>query len=422
MREIAIIGGGASGLFCGIFLKNQLLTKGIDDVAIVIYERLEKTGKKILVTGNGRCNYSNVNVTETKYNQPSFVKTALANLSAEELMNFYQSLGLYSLIDREGRIYPHSEVANTLLDVLRTKIRKYNMEERCNNEIKKIVIVNDVFSLETSRNTKSSANIVVLATGGKAAPIHGSNGSGYQLLKALRHKIVDPKPGLVGIKVDEASVKSLVGIRVKAKVNLIDKKKRQLVWSEEGEVLFKQDGLSGIVIMQLASQMMRKPSQYYVSLDLLPKKTWDDLFVEIKKRMNDLGEFENANILTGMFSKMLNISILKKAKIDVTSYIKDLSDREIARIVTTIKEFDFDVKGTYDFDKAQITVGGVDITEVNEETMESKKIPNLYIIGELLDVDGECGGYNLHWAFASAKLAAENILKTLQNSEQNDSN
>lgn len=413
MKEVAIIGGGVAGLFCSVYLKEQLLDAKIEDVTITIYERLEKTGKKLLVTGNGRCNYSNVHVSKNKYNCPDFVSKTIEGFTAEDVINYYKKLGLYSTIDGEGRIYPKSEVANTVLDVLRSKIRQYGIEERCNTEVKKITVQDEQFLIETGRNTKTTADFVILSTGGKVAQIHGSNGSGYQLLKLLKHKVITQKPGLVAVIVDETQVKGLTGIRTKAKVNLYDKKQRKVVWNEFGEVLYKQDGLSGIVIMQLASYMAHNPSQYIISLDLLPDVKWDDLFVDIKKRISEMPEFENTNLLTGFFTKMLNLSILKRAKIDISSYIQDLSDREIARIVSNIKEFNFDVKGTYNFDKAQVTIGGASIDEIDENSMESLKIPNLYVVGELLDIDGECGGYNLHWAFASGKVVASNIVKKI---------
>ena len=413
MKEIAIIGGGAAGLFFSVYLKEQLELNNIKDVTIVIYERLERTGKKLLVTGNGRCNYSNINLNKNKYNHPEFVNKIIKDFNVKNLIEYFKSLGLYSMTDKEGRVYPQSEMANTVLDVLRTKLRIYGIEERCNTEVRKITNVGNKFIIETGRNVRNEADLVVLATGGKASQIHGSNGTGYTILKGLKHKIVDPKPGLVGIKTDEAQVKGLAGVRVKANVSLYDKKQKKTVWNEFGEVQFKLDGLSGIVVMQLASFTQHNPAQYVVSLDLMPNVTWDDLFIDIKQRIKDFGQLENTMVLTGMFNKMINLAILKKAKVDMSGYAKNITDREVTRIVDAIKEFKFDYKGNCDFDKAQVTVGGADLTEFNDKTLESKKVKNLYCLGELLDVDGECGGYNLHWAFASSVAAAKDIIKKL---------
>ncbi len=420
MKNIAIIGGGASGLFLAVYLKRLLINDNID-AQITIYERLEKTGKKILSTGNGRCNFTNLGLTKDGYNNPTFVTPAINNFTPYDLINFLKELGLQSTSDKEGRTYPYSESANTFLDVLRTYLKIYQIKEICNTEIKKISIKDNQFTLETSKGQKIAADLVVFATGGKAAPLQGSNGSGYQLLKQLKHQIVEPKPGLVGIMTDPADVKSLAGVRTKARVIISTKKKKEDVFQEDGEIIFKIDGISGIVVMDAASFMMRNPANYLIRLDLMPNQSAEELFVELKKRINTLKYFENPHLLLGYFPKMLNYMIFKKAKIDVSNYIETLSDKDIGKVVKTIKGYSLDIKGTYDFDRAQVTVGGISLEEVNNKTLESKKVKNLYIIGELLDIDGICGGYNLHWAFASAVLAAESITKKLQKESANDS-
>ena len=417
MQEVAIIGGGAAGLFTALYLKYQLIKEDIDDVAIIIYERLERTGKKLLATGNGRCNLSNSKVNKDKYNNPEFVKSFIKQFGFKDLKDFLYQMGLYITTDEVGRAYPHSETANTVLDVLRTKIKQYDIEERCNSEVKKLTKFRNKFVIETVLNQKFIADYVVMTTGGKAAEIHGSNGSGYTLLKSLKHKVIEPKPGLVSIKTDEQLVKGLSGVRVKAHVSLYERKKKEIVWNEAGEVLFKNDGLSGIVIMQVSSFIQHNPGSYFINLDLYPNILWDDLFNDLKKRTKDLADLEVPQILLGMFPKMVSMSILKRAKVDLGGRVKDLKDRDIARIINTIKEFSFEYKGTQDFDKAQVTIGGIDVTEVSNKSLESKKIENLYIAGELLDIDGECGGFNLHWAFASGVAVAKDLVKKIRDFE-----
>lgn len=419
MKNIAVIGGGASGLFVAIYLKNLLIKNDID-AQITIYERLEKTGKKILATGNGRCNFTNVGLSKDGYNNPDFVLPAIRNFTPYDLINYLKELGLQSMIDKEGRVYPYSESANTFLDILRLYIKIYKIPEICNTEIKKINCQKNQFILETTKGQKIGADIVLFATGGKAAPIHGSNGSGLQLLKQLKFKIIDPKPGLSGIMTEAADVKSLAGIRTKARVILSNKKKKEDVFIEDGEIIFKPDGISGIVVMNAESYMMRNPGNYLLRLDLIPNVTEEELFVDLKKRINDFRYFENPNLLMGYFPKMLNYMIFKKAKIDVSNYIETISDKDIGKVVKIIKGYPLEIKGTYDFERAQVTIGGINLEEVSEKTMESKMIKNLYIIGELLDIDGICGGYNLHWAFASGVLAAENILKKLKVDSKNE--
>lgn len=412
MNNIAIVGGGASGIFLAVYLKRLLLANN-KDASITIYERLEKTGKKILATGNGRCNFTNIGLSKKEYNNPEFVSYAIDNFTPYDLINFLKDLGLQTMIDKEGRVYPYSESANTFLDVLRTYLKIYKIMEYCNTEIKKVIKQNDSFILETAKGQKISADIVIFSTGGRSSQIHGSNGSGYLLLKQLKHQIIEPKPGLVGITTDPKEVKSLMGIRSKVKVTLYNKKKKENSFSEEGEIIFKADGISGIVIMNVESYMMRNPANYILKIDFLPKTTCEELFVDLKMRAIDLKNFENPNLLMGYFPKMLNYAIFKKAKIDVSGYIKDLTDKDIGKVIKVIKEFALEINGTYDFERSQVTVGGLALNDVCEKTMESKKTKNLYVTGELLDIDGMCGGYNLHWAFASAVCAAEDIAKKI---------
>lgn len=412
MKNIAIIGGGASGLFLAVYLKRLLLANN-KDATITIYERLEKTGKKILATGNGRCNFTNIGITKKEYNHPEFVSYAIDNFTPYDLINYLKELGLQTMIDKEGRVYPHSEMANTFLDILRTYIKIYQILEICNTEIKKITKQADNFILETSKGQKILADIVILSTGGKSSQIHGSNGTGYTILKQLKHQIVEPKPGLVGILTDPKDVKSLTGIRVKARVILYNKKKKEDVFTEDGEIIFKADGINGIVVMNAESYMMRNPGNYILKIDLMPKKSGEELFVDLKKRIDDFKYFEFPNLLMGYFPKMLNYIIFKKAKLDVSHYIKDMTDKDIAKVIKTIKEFNLDINGTYDFDRSQVTIGGLNLENVKKDSMESKITENLYITGELLDIDGTCGGFNLHWAFASAVAASEDIIKKI---------
>lgn len=412
MKNIAIVGGGASGLFLAVYLK-RLLIENNKEAMITIYDRLEKTGKKILATGNGRCNFTNVGITKKEYNHPDFVSYAIDNFTPYDLINYLKELGLQTMIDKEGRAYPHCEMANTFLDILRTYLKIYQILEICNTEVKKITNQGNSFVLETSKGQKLTSDVVILATGGKSSQIHGSNGSGYTILKQLKHQIVEPKPGLVGILTDQKEVKSLTGIRVKAQVKLYNKKQKADVFTEDGEIIFKADGVSGIVIMNAESYMMRNPGNYLLKIDLMPKKSGEELFVDLKKRINDFKNFENPNLLMGYFPKMLNYMIFKKAKLDISHYIKDLTDKDLGKIIKVIKEFTLEINGTYDFDRSQVTIGGLNLAEVNNQTMESKKINNLYVTGELLDIDGTCGGFNLHWAFASAVAAAEDICKKI---------
>lgn len=406
--RVVIIGGGTAGIFTAITLK-----KNCPSIQVTILERLEKVGKKILATGNGRCNYTNNHMDAKKYNNPSFVSPFIKQLDSKNLQNMFEELGLISTKE-DNRVYPYSELASSFLDVLRMNMKGLGVIEKCNCEVRKINKRNDIYIIEDTRGQKHEADVVVLATGGKAYPILGSNGSGYSLLKPWKVKITDLEPGLVGIKVDPNLVKSLTGLRVKANVSLWDRRAKQRVWEEKGEVQLKDDGLSGIVIMQMASRISRNAiargnANYYFELDLLPEINEEQLLETLIKRKAMFKGFESSEFLTGLFPKMLGNAILKRARIDLSGYVENLALRDMIHLANVIKAYSFEPKGTYNFDRAQVTIGGIDVSEVNKKTLELNKVPNMYVCGEVIDVDGECGGYNMHWALCSGYVVAKSI-------------
>ena len=414
MKDIVIIGGGASGLLASIVLKSELK----DNARITIVERLERVGKKILATGSGKANFTNEHVKGNRYNHPSFVTKLLKKFGYKEVKEFFSKLGLMTTVLTEGRVYPKSENANSLLDVLRNKIRELGIEEKCNFDVKKIINNTDKYIIESTRGLKLAADYVILATGGKATPILGSNGTGYQLAKMLKMKVTNVLPGLVGVKVDDSSIKGLEGLRVKAHVSLYCKKKKDPVWENKGEVQFKSEAVSGIVIMDMATQIARADNEKLFNashfvLDLCPDMSLEDLTNYLINRQHDLVKYTNANFLIGIFHKMLGTNILKRAKVDVSGYVENLNKKDLERIAKAIKGFMIPIKGLDSFDHAQVTVGGISLDEVVPETLESRKNAGLYVCGELLDIDGDCGGYNLTFAFVSAICSAKAIKQNL---------
>ena len=410
--DVIIVGGGVSGLMSAIHLKNKLK----DKVKITILERLEKVGKKILATGNGKCNFTNTGIVNNNnikenYSNPKFVSNILSKYDYPYIKKYLENLGLYSKELSEGRVYPYTEQASTFLDVLRLNINKLGIEIENNYEVNKIAFKDNKF-LVYNKNKRAfylTCDKLILACGGKSAQILGSNGSGYDILKALKLKVSPFKPGLVGIKSDVNTLKTINGLRCKAMVSLYQKKAKKIVKSEFGEVQFKNDGLSGIVVMNLSNYIAHNPSNYNILLDLLPDYSLDDVKKILKKKQEDYGEFEISNLLTGLLPKTLSMVILKKASIDLSIYIKDLNTRSLNKIANFIKELPFEVKGDYGFDKSQISVGGLEVSELDPDTLEVKKIPNLYVAGELINVDGKCGGFNFHWALASGIACSDGI-------------
>lgn len=413
MKNVVIVGGGASGLIASIMVKKELGS----DVKVIILERLDRVGKKLLATGNGRCNFSNELMSDNKYNNPDFVHYLLKRFGYTETLDFFEELGLMSKVLTEGRVYPITENASSVLDVLRLMIEELGIEVRTSVEVKKINSVNDQYLLESSRGEVVMADYVILAVGGMSSPVLGSNGSGYNLLKNFKIEIVKPIPGLVGLKVDNNAFKSLDGIRVKCNVIIKDKKTKKVYWSELGEALFKSDGLSGIVSMQASTYLNRRRdsyNKYIISLDLLPNMSSEELIKYFEKKQKIYGNQTVEILFVGLINKMIGYKILKDCKIDLNCLISELKIKDINKIIENIKNFILDIKGTYDFDKSQVTIGGVSVNEVKKETLELKTLPKVYITGELLDIDGECGGYNLQWAWTSGYVAGSDIVKKIR--------
>jgi len=378
--DIAVIGGGASGIMAAIFAART-------GKNVCILEKNPRIGKKILATGNGRCNFTNINAKQKDYNT-EFVSSCLARFSPKDVISFFKELGMLSKEEAEGRVYPLSGQATAVLDVLRLELARLSVKEIVDFDVQKIEKTNDGFVI-FSKNDKVEAKKVVVATGGMASPKSGSDGKGYELLKSFGHHTTRLVPSLVQLKTE----KSIGGVRAYGKVTTQSGK------SDTGEIQFNNYGISGIPVFGLAKYVQKGES---VFLDLLPDYTQDEVVKILKNKPKQTME----TYLIGILNKALGQLLLKECGISPLSRMSDtLKDDEIIKIAKTIKSWRFDVTGTMPWDNAQVTSGGIELCEINPETMESKLVENLYITGEVLDVDGPCGGYNLEWAWASGMVA-----------------
>ena len=412
MKKVVIIGGGASGLLTSIIIKKELQ----DLVDVVVLERLDRIGKKILATGNGKCNFSNELLSPRKYNNPDFVHFLFKRFGYTETINFFEDLGLISKVLNEGRTYPVTEAASSLLEVLRQEMERLGINLKLSTEVKKINQVDNKYYLECN-DSVIDADFVVLATGGKASSVLGSNGSGYNLLKNYKVFVNKPLPGLVGLKVDNNYMKSLDGLRIKGVLTIFEKKTKKVFWQEAGEIQFKSDGISGIVTMNATTYLNRRNdgyNKYLLMLDLLPDMSEESLMKYFIHKQVHCGNEVIESLFTGLLQRMLAVKIIKENKFEFTKFIKELTKKDLNKIIKSIKNFELNIKDTYDFDKAQVTIGGVDVKEVKKETLELFKLPNIYVVGELLDIDGECGGYNLQWAWTSGYIAGVDIVKKVK--------
>lgn len=399
MYDIAIVGAGASGMIAAISAKN---TK--PNLKVVLIEALPRVGKKILATGNGRCNLTNLTANTESYNT-SAVSIVIKKQSPKKVVDFFSSIGLECVADSESRVYPMSNMATSVLDCLRFEIERLGIEVLTETKINSVKRTNGIFILNSSIRCKR----LILSTGGKASPSQGSDGSGYQLLQNLEHTVTPLYAGLVQLTVKE-NVKTLKGVRVRADVTL-ETTGGENIDSSSGEVLFTDYGLSGIAIMDVSRSVQNRSC--ICVLSIISEFSKDDVidFLMRSKKRNPTLLLEDA--LSGIIPKKLGQHIIKKSELRTNITLAELRFPQVTRLAEMLKTLNFTVTGTKGFDNAQITVGGAVTDEFDMNTLESNRTKGLYCTGELLDVDAPCGGFNLQWAWASGITAGNSAAQSL---------
>lgn len=419
--DIAVIGGGASGLISGISAARYAKSKNRSQ-KIIIIERENRVGKKLLLTGNGKCNLTNKNVSYKFYNSNSseIITSTLNTFTVKFIMDFFYSLGLIFKEDDQGRIYPYCNQASAVLDVIRSEVQRLKIEEFCEIDVFSIYKDKDYFIID-SADIKIKSKIIIMATGGKASQISCNNNKIYTYMENLGHSINTIFPSLVQIRIDSLFLTSIKGMRHYGKVSVIADD--NILKSETGELQFTENGLSGICIFSIS----RIISEYFVtgkiknkfytninvSVDLLPQYSELDLEDMMKNRFEIKSDSSLEDFFTGAINKRIALTFLKS--IDITPLSKKagcLTDTEKDKIIFSLKNWIFKPTGTMPWKNAQVTAGGIDVREFNVKTLESKKVKGLFACGEILDVDGDCGGFNLHWAWSSGCLAGMNAAKS----------
>lgn len=392
--NVAVIGGGASGLAAAIAARRN-------GVSVTIYESGERIGRKILATGNGRCNMTNMNACADNYygKNRDFVRGAIEQFWVEDTLNFFSELGILYKVEDGGKVYPYCDQASAVLDVLRMRAAEDGINIRTGFEVQSVEKHSNGFSIVSYKGERAGGDRVIAACGGKAAPSLGSNGSGYEILKKLGHRITDLRPSLVQIKTETEVVKKLKGIKIDGKLTIGG-------CSERGEILFTEYGISGPPVFSLTSRL---ESQKYALIDIMPDFSSEQIVEFLYSRIGMSPERRLEDFFTGMLNKRVGQALLKYLDIaPLSRSAVTLGENEIRRIADTIKAWRFNITGTMSWNNAQVTKGGADTTEFNPRTMESKKVKDLYACGELLDIDGDCGGYNLQWAWSSGYIAGMN--------------
>lgn len=396
MQTVAIIGGGASGIIAALTASEN------KENQILLFEKEERIGRKILSTGNGRCNLSNYNADISHYygTSPHFIEQALSRYGVNETLDFFASLGLLTKSEPDGRIYPNSNQAAGVLDILRFSLERDNITvftDCCVTSAKK---KKDHFVLTTARGTFTADKLIV-ACGGSAAPKLGGCSFGYDLLRSFGHHIVPLSPALVQLKTDMTYIKALKGIKSDAQVKLLSGKK--ILAEIIGEVLFTEYGISGPAVFSISRHLRGYENNARVELNLLPDLT----FAQIMQMLSLPRKTTCENLLTGLLSKRLGQSVIKFCGIPLSKEISDLTEPEKKKITSALLCFPLEVRGTTGFANAQVTAGGALTDEFDAETMQSRLVSGLYACGEVLDIDGDCGGYNLQWAWSSGRLAGK---------------
>lgn len=393
---LGILGAGASGMAAALAASENPETQ------VLLLERQARVGKKLSATGNGRCNLTNLHASEGGYfgEAPAFARPALSAFPPEETLDWFRSLGLYTVAEDSGRVYPFSDQANSVVDVLRFALNRTNITLKTGFEVEKIKKTPEGFRLE-SAGEGLSCDRLIIAAGGLAGTALGGSMSGYRLLMKLGHHATRLRPALVQLKTDWAGVESLKGIRTECVARVY--RNEELFAESKGQVQFTQYGLSGPVIFEVSRDVGQGSGNWKCILDLLPEISEDDLRKELFRRLETGWAAEE--LLTGILHNRLGRVVARRAGVKTD---RDLSAGAMEAVAELVKAFPVPINEPMGMDSAQVTAGGIRTEEFDPETMESRLVPGLYACGEVLDIDGACGGYNLQWAWSSGRLAGRN--------------
>ena len=407
MKTIAIIGGGASGIMAAI-----AAAKTGKDTEILLLEHKDKIGKKILSTGNGRCNLTNayMDISCFRGESKDEIETVLSAFGYEDTLRLFEEMGLMTK-SRNGYIYPRCDQAAAVLEILCMELRKYKVQIITEAHVTAVMRGKKGFRIEAGKEVYR-ADRVILSAGSKAAPVLGSDGSGYGLAKSLGHTMIPVVPALVQLRSEKHSLHKASGVRTEACVSaLVDE---SCVCEDRGELQITAYGISGIPVFQISryiAKALYNGQKAEVAIDFFPELDENAFFLLLKRQFNDRKEQEATSCLTGLFAHKLIPVLFSEAGIHMHAKAKEITDKQLKRLTQTCKYMKIQIKDTNGFENAQVCAGGVNLTEIDCHTMQSRYVDGLYLTGELLDVDGICGGYNLQWAWATGYIAGNHAAK-----------
>ncbi len=394
--RIGIIGGGASGMAAALAAAEN------PKAQVILLERQARVGRKLQATGNGRCNLTNLHACQGGYHgeNGAFSAYALGQFGPEQTLEWFCSLGLFTVAESSGRVYPYSDQANSVVDVLRFALEKPNITVKLGFEVEKVKKTSVGFLVE-GREEKLECDRLLIACGGLAGTKLGGTMSGYKLLRSLGHKCTRLRPALVQLKSSWTGVAGLKGVRANCHAAIY--RDGQLHAESQGELQFTEYGLSGPVIFEISRDACQGSGNWVCKLDLLPQVSGNALLSELIRRKNTA--LPTSELLTGILHNRLGRVLTQAAGIGLNREVRELSDDQLAQLTQLVKAFEVTLTEPMGMDSAQVTAGGIVTAEFEETTMESRLVPGLYACGEVLDIDGDCGGYNLQWAWSSGRLA-----------------
>lgn len=397
---IIIIGAGASGLMAAIEARKH-------NHDVILLEKNNKVGKKILATGNGRCNYTNVTTNLDHYNNPAFVKPIFDQFFIDETLAFFKQLGIIPKIEDEGKTYPFSEQASAITDCLQYELNRIGVKLYLEGNVVDIY-KHKQFEVILSDDRRFIADKVIVSTGGKALPISGSDGAFYGVLEKLGHHVTQTFPALVKLKLDYPHLKMIDGVKIKSKASLICN--NQVLKEEYGDILFTKYGISGPTILQLSRKAIALHLEHqvvFIKVDVLNGLDKQHVF----DRFKQLNYKTIYDALIGLIPLKLIKPILLDTGIHKDSIVGSIEDKTLRKLIRILYDWRFKVNGYKGFEEAQVTAGGISLDEIDPYTLESKLVKGLYLTGEVLDIDGACGGFNLQWAWSSGFVAGKHAGK-----------
>ena len=398
MRAI-IIGAGASGMAAA-------LTAARRGHTVTLLERQARAGRKLMATGNGRCNLTNTNASPEHYHgtDVSFMRRAMEALPPQEALKFFRGIGLLTVEESGGRVYPLSNSANSVVDVLRFALEAAGVQLIAGDRAREIYRDGDGFTVATESGARHRADAVVVACGGLAGEKLGGGRDGYELLKSLGHTRTALRPALVQITTAPEYPRALKGIKADCRLTL--RAAGRVLDTAEGEVLFTETGVSGPAAFDLSRSVSAAGDEpMELQLDLLRGYALAAVLGHLQSRREAAPDIPAAELFTGALHNRLGRMVVRYAALEPAKPLASLADAELSRAAASAKCFVLPVRGTEGFANAQVTAGGIKTAEFDPKTLESRLVPGLFACGEVLDIDGDCGGYNLQWAWASGCLA-----------------